>query len=107
MKETKDKIKEMIEKLVSQSTYTLHSIILFGSRARGDFDEHSDWDVLVILEEELNIQEKRKTAKAIRTALADLYIDCDVIIKSKNELQYYKDFIGSVTREALKEGITL
>ncbi len=29
----------------------LHAVILFGSRARGDADEYSDMDVLVVLEE--------------------------------------------------------
>ncbi len=29
--------------------FSLENIILFGSRARGDFDEDSDWDVLIII----------------------------------------------------------
>jgi len=34
-------------------------IILFGSRARGDYKEDSDWDFLIIVNEELNRKEKR------------------------------------------------
>jgi hypothetical protein len=29
----------------------------------------------------------------------------DIIVKTTEELEYYKDFIGTVTREALKEDI--
>ncbi len=36
------------------------SLILFGSRARGDYREDSDWDVLVITDKEANAQLKRK-----------------------------------------------
>ena len=29
-------------------------VLLFGSRARGDFDEESDWDILILTNEEVN-----------------------------------------------------
>jgi len=36
------------------------SLILFGSRARGDFREDSDWDVLVLISKDLDYKLKRK-----------------------------------------------
>ncbi len=36
------------------------SLILFGSRARGDYREDSDWDVLVITKKEADARLKRK-----------------------------------------------
>ncbi len=42
-------LKKSIEKLYGQSLYKL---VLFGSFARGDFDEESDIDILMVLENE-------------------------------------------------------
>ncbi len=36
------------------------SLILFGSRARGDYREDSDWDVLIITNKEADALLKRK-----------------------------------------------
>ena len=41
-------IKGIITETVKECGFSLESIILFGSRARGNFDENSDWDVLII-----------------------------------------------------------
>lgn len=53
---------EFIEKIkglaVSVFEGTLGSkLILFGSRARGDFNEDSDWDLLVLLKEKKSFNE--------------------------------------------------
>ncbi len=34
-------------------------------------------------------------------------IDSDIIIKSKDEADYYKDKIGSMVKSALSEGVAL
>lgn len=39
---------EVVEKLKERLTDCLVAVVLFGSRARGDAHEESDWDVLVI-----------------------------------------------------------
>jgi len=39
--------------------------------------------------------------------MADFFVDADIIVKNQKEINYYKDFFGSVVREALKEGISL
>jgi len=36
------------------------SIILFGSRARGDYDEHSDYDILVVFQDDETMWRNRK-----------------------------------------------
>ncbi|GMT43917.1 MAG: nucleotidyltransferase [bacterium] len=98
-----------IKKLILQAADDIKivKVILFGSRARGDYNKYSDWDILVVVKDKKNIKEKQKLAKSIRTILARFLIDCDVIVKSEKELDYYKNFIGSITKEALKEGIKL
>ena len=41
-------LSEVVEELKERLTDSLVAIVLFGSRARGDANEESDWDVLVI-----------------------------------------------------------
>jgi predicted nucleotidyltransferase len=82
-------------------------VILFGSRAGKKFNVASDYDVLVITEDEFPVNEERRFASLIRKYLALLAIDADVIVKSKIEIEYFRDKYGSVVREALKEGIPI
>ena len=100
-------IKETIYDVSKEQKVKVNKIILFGSRARGEASQHSDWDVLVVVNENLPFQKKRKLSSIIRKELAELLIPCDIIIKSEEEVEYFKDFIGSVVREALKEGVPL
>jgi predicted nucleotidyltransferase len=82
-------------------------IILFGSRARGDYSEKSDYDILIVMKNILTIREKMELSSLLRKKLAKEEIDADIVIKSKEELNYYRTKIGSVVREVLKEGIRL
>jgi len=82
-------------------------IILFGSRARGDHASTSDYDILLVTKENLSIREKMRLSTRLRRDFAKIGIDADIIIKSRSELDYYADKIGSVTRNALKEGMAI
>ena len=55
----KSKIKSTIETTVREHGYTLEKVILFGSRAKGRYIEESDWDILVIVKEDLNYSERK------------------------------------------------
>ena len=59
------------------------------------------------MNKELARNEKMVLSHLIRKELAEEYIPCDVIIKSEKEIEYYKNFFGTVTYEALKEGIEI
>ena len=82
-------------------------IILFGSRVREDFTKFSDYDILLITDRTIEIQEKMNLSKKIREYLAKSGFDVDVIIKSDDEVQFLRDKPGSIVRNALKEGIAL
>jgi predicted nucleotidyltransferase len=106
-----EKAKEIIKKTVLDvlkgHNLELDKIILFGSRAKGNYDRWSDWDILVVVREKLSREEKIELFSEINRRLAGYLIPTDIIIKSSEELDYYKDFYGTVTYEALKEGIVL
>jgi predicted nucleotidyltransferase len=100
-------IKAEILRCLEGMQVSMKSIILFGSRAIGDFSKYSDYDFLIITEKTYSIKEKMEIAKAIRKALAELYIPTDIIINSEEEVEYKKNKIGYVTRYALKEGVSI
>ncbi|MDE0469238.1 MAG: HEPN domain-containing protein [Candidatus Poribacteria bacterium] len=79
-------------------------IILFGSQARGDADQDSDIDLLVIFAE---LTDKRKAAINIERALSDVPVAKDIIVSTPEELERGRTRIGSVLRYAQQEGKTL
>lgn len=56
----KKTIRKEIEKVLNNLGIELKEIILFGSRAREDYKEHSDWDIFIVLNEEIDLQKKKK-----------------------------------------------
>ena len=73
MKNESDAIKAAIKMLKSE--FSVSKVILFGSKARGDHDEHSDIDLLVVASRLLHWKEE----KAIVGALFDIGMEYDVI----------------------------
>lgn len=83
------------------------SIFLFGSRARHDFDEDSDYDFLIVTEKVHENKEIRLLKAMIRRRLAQNRIPADIIIQNKAELESNKKITGHIIRQVLKEGILL
>lgn len=100
-------LKKQIMDSLDDMGISFESIILFGSRARGDYNEDSDYDILIVTEETFPFKKKMQISKEIRTRLAKLRISSDIIIKSINEFEYFRNKIGNVVREAIREGVTL
>ena len=59
-------------------------IVLFGSRARGDARDDSDYDLLVIVEEVAN---RRAMSIAIRRSFEDLPVAADVVVATAEETE--------------------
>lgn len=99
-----DIIKEVINETLKAYNLEAEKIIPFGSRARGDHKKDSDWDILLVIKQEITQQLKDELFKSITEKLSHYLIPCDLIIKSVEDLEFYKNFYGTVTYEALKEG---
>ena len=85
----------------------LSKIILFGSRARGDNRIDSDYDLIVVISEELSMKEKMSLASEIRRILAKFSIPNDLLIKSESEIMRFSGVIGTTLYNATREGILL
>lgn len=103
------KINKIIKKISEKNNLIVYKILLFGSRARKENNESSDYDILIIFENIANNQSnmKFKISKDIRLQLAENLIDADILVISKEEYEEKKNEIGSVIKQAVKEGITL
>ena len=69
--------REGIERAIALLTksFPINSVILFGSKARGDSDPHSDIDLLIICNGQLNWKQE----KSIVEMLFDIGIEYDII----------------------------
>lgn len=56
-----------------------NEVILFGSRARGDFKEDSDWDFLIILKKEKITKSEKQE---IREKLYEIELETDTAIST-------------------------
>jgi len=103
----KNLLKKTIHEVMKASDFEISRIILFGSRARGNAKPTSDWDVMIIIKDQIPAKAKMYYSKKIREKLARLGIDGDIIFKSESEVERDKEIPGTVTREAVKEGVPL
>ncbi|MCK5767452.1 MAG: nucleotidyltransferase domain-containing protein [Candidatus Atribacteria bacterium] len=92
-------------KKVMKNIFPECRIILFGSKARGDADELSDYDILIIVKQDLSIKEKRYYASFIQKKLAN--IPLDVIVKTERDIPKHLKRIESVVKEAIEMGVVI
>ncbi len=100
----KSDLKSDLDKLVQAITPIegVVAVILFGSRARGDYDEHSDYDLLVVFEnDETMWQNRRKMYQNI----GDLGLFTQVLTRSIKELTEKTE--PTFLQNILQQGILL
>lgn len=85
----------------------VNKIIIFGSRARGDYRKDSDWDFLVVIDKEIEQREKREIASEIRKNLVYSGMTADIIIISEKYYQERIHDIGNIVYYAVKEGMAV
>ncbi len=96
---------ETIKKVIEEKDIAVLKILLFGSRARGDFNVDSDWDFFVVIGDEISREERLDITVEIKRKLAKLRIPNDIIIASASEVEKRSEDLGDIIYYALKEGI--
>lgn len=76
-------------------------IILFGSRARGDNEEKSDYDICVL---KTGVEHRRKLAKQIYRLLYDLGVPVDVVVETPERFEQLKDNRFMIYKDIAKHG---
>ena len=99
-------LQEMVETIVRE--VSPETIILFGSRARGDARSDSDIDLLVVEKEPFSPQRsRRKEAARLYMALMDTEISKDILLYSRDEFDRWKNSLSHVVGKAHREGRVL
>jgi predicted nucleotidyltransferase len=81
-------------------------IYLFGSRARGDYQEDSDWDLLILLDGDINYHRKGRIIEALLDTEINHNLTINRIVENKVEWKtdrvlHVTPFFKNVDREAI------
>ena len=83
-------------------------VILFGSHARGDAVAGSDVDLIVVESMPFGEGRDRGTEETrLWRALAKFHVPKDILVYSRDEVDYWRDSLNHVLARALREGKVL
>lgn len=99
-----DFIKLTVNQELEAFGFKVLKILLFGSRARGESREDSDWDIFVIVDKPISFSTKRRVATKIRRKLVKVGITVDIIIQPETVIESQKNNVGYLTYYVLREG---
>ena len=93
---------EMVQRIVD----TVHplKVILFGSRARGQFRSRSDYDFLVVSESN---QPRYRRSVPLYMALADVPAEVEVMVYTPGEIEEWSAVPRAFVTTAMREGKVL
>ncbi len=82
-------------------------VILFGSRARGDFRAGSDFDLAILAPD--GVARRRVAMRAYESlaAVADRSVAVDIVVVTPSILAAERDLTGSIARAVSREGVFL
>lgn len=99
-------LQQMVQTIINE--VAPETIILFGSRARGDARADSDVDLLVVETEPFSPQRsRRKEAARLYMALRGMAISKDILLYSRDEFERWKNSLNHVVGRAHREGRVL
>jgi predicted nucleotidyltransferase len=104
--ETNKVLKELKHGMESQLGDRLVKMVVFGSRARGDFDAESDTDIAIIVRG-LSRELKYQILDAVAEIEMKFIIPLSVIVFSENEFERLKKRERRIALDIEKEGISL
>jgi len=82
-------------------------VILFGSRARGDFRTDSDFDLAILAPD--GVARRRVAMRAYESlaAVADRSVAVDIVVLTPSIISAERDLTGSIARAVSREGVFL
>jgi predicted nucleotidyltransferase len=101
---TSAEIIEEIRVRISRAAPPESRVILFGSRARDEADDGSDFDVLVI---EPEVQDIAREAVRLRRELSDVLAPIDIVVIDRGQARRRAAVRGTLVERALREGRVL
>ena len=104
---TKREVVGKLKGILEEIGIEYSNILLFGSRARNNFGEESDWDFMIILKENIDPKEKRGLWYKIYRRFHDHFplISVDIILKDEQSFEDEKRVANTISNEVYLEGI--
>ncbi|HHE39432.1 MAG TPA: nucleotidyltransferase domain-containing protein [Candidatus Cloacimonetes bacterium] len=99
---SKYKINQIIK--IIKDNIKPEKIILFGSYANGNPDEHSDLDLLIVKDSDVP---RYKRGKEIRKYLRGIGVPLDIIVYTKDEIDRWKNVEEAFITQIMKNGKVL
>lgn len=99
--------KAVIREEVELAGCTVKRILLFGSRARGEAVDDSDWDFFVIVDKDIPYATRWEISDRIRQRFVDADFCGDVFVQSEKMVNEREGNTGFLAYYALKEGMDL
>ena len=104
--ETDKVLKELKHGMEGQLGDRLVKMVVFGSRARGDFDAESDTDIAIIVRE-LSRELRYQILDTVAEIEMKFVIPLSVVVFSENEFERLKKRERRIALDIEKEGIPL
>ncbi|HEX2868114.1 MAG TPA: nucleotidyltransferase domain-containing protein [Ignavibacteriales bacterium] len=97
---------EILDSIVARiiSSSNPSKVILFGSAARGNMTENSDFDLLVVMKNGIH---RRRTAQQIYRNISDIGFASDILVVTEDDIELYREDEANIINPALKEGKVL
>ncbi len=104
---TETEVIAKLKSILKETGVEYSNILLFGSRAREDFEEESDWDFLIIVKKNLDLKEKKKLWHKIYRRFHDYlpFISVDIILKDEQSFENEKKVANTISNEVYLGGI--
>lgn len=97
------KIRETVQSCLPGSR-----VLLFGSRARGEQDIRSDYDLLIVTPSTFTAQEKIEWSSRIDRAIVNaIRAPVDLLLNSEEEIRQKQQLPGHIIRSVMREGVAL
>ncbi len=82
-------------------------VLLFGSRARGEQDRHSDYDLLIVTPTTLSKEKIEWSTRLDQAIVKAIRAPLDLLLNSEEEIRQKQQLPGHFIRSVMREGMPL
>ena len=103
----RERIIKRIKEILKELNIEYSRIIVFGSKAREDYDEGSDWDFLLVLKKPMGAKTKNNLWLKIYKRFHESFplTSVDIILKDIESFEREKEVANTISNEVYQEGI--
>ena len=94
---------EKIKKIIL-NIFKPRKIILFGSYALDNVNNHSDIDIMILLKKQIDRKTKLRKLYKLRRLFFKFDYEVDIILNTVNHYEDYKNYIGSINYSVYHDG---